>query len=131
MNIKKDFSGIAAFAKQILSKTKNNDRKLTLSKIVEETEFAQIQDSAKNSTPDMAIKKLMNFISDHPTSPLAQESLLQAIGIAYSSEKLFTAAELSLQFTTKYPVESRTEALLKDAAKSYSDIGQFENQQMF
>lgn len=126
MNIKKDFSGISAFAKQILNKTKNNDRKQTMTKIVEETEFAQLQDSAKNSAPDVAIKKLMAFITDHPTSSLAREAFLQSIGIAYSSEKLFTAAELSLQFNARYPSDNRNKALLKDAAKSYSDIGHFE-----
>lgn len=124
LNIKKDYAGLQKFSKKIIATNATDDRKKAMTKILEESHFTEIQEFAKGGEASAAARKLLDFAKEHESSPLAKESTWQALSLLYANGKPFEGAELSLQFAKKYPDDKRVLDGLKDAAKSYAEIGQ-------
>ncbi|MFS4460411.1 tetratricopeptide repeat protein [Bdellovibrio sp. HCB2-146] len=124
LNIKKDYAGIQAFSKQIVSGTSDAERKKSMNKIQEEAHFTQVQEAAKSGEKSAAVTKLLAFAKEHEGSKLAQDALWQALSIQYADGKVFDAAELSSKYVAKYPDDKRNLDAMKEAAKAYADVGQ-------
>lgn len=124
LNLRKDYAGLQKFSKKIISTNTSDDRKKGMTKILEESHFAEIQEFAKGADASAAARKLLDFAKEHESSPLAKDSLWQALSLLYANGRPFEGAELSLQYAKKYPDDKRTLDGLKDAAKSYAEIGQ-------
>lgn len=124
LNIKKDYAGIKAFSKQVMTSSTDDARKKSMGKIYEEAHFTEVQEFAKTGDKDEAAQKLIAYAKDHDGSKLAQDALWQAIGIYYTEGKIFDAAELSSKYVAKYPDDKKDLDALKDAAKAYADVGQ-------
>ncbi len=126
LNIEKNFSGITQLAKKILTSTSSPERKASMTKIAQETQFAEIQEFAKTGKPDEAALRLVAFSNVYTNSNLSKDALWQAIGIYYQSENLPLAADLSEKYAAKYPNDSRNILILKDTTKAYTEIGRLE-----
>ncbi len=124
LNIKKDYSGLQKLSKKIIATAVNDDRKKSMTKILEESSFAEIQEFSKTADPMQSAHKLLDFAKDNDNSSMAKDALWQAISLLYANGRQFEAAELSLQFAKKYPEDKKTLDALKDAAKSYAEVGQ-------
>jgi tetratricopeptide (TPR) repeat protein len=124
LNMKKDYVGLQKLSKKIMANGATDDRKKGMTKILEESHFAEIQEFTKTAESTLAVKKLLDFAKEHDSSPLAKDSLWQALSLLYANGRQYDAADLSLQFAKKYPQDKRSLDALKDAAKSYSEIGQ-------
>jgi tetratricopeptide (TPR) repeat protein len=124
LNMKKDYIGLQKLSKKIIASGATDDRKKGMTKILEESSFAEIQDFSKTADPAQAARKLLDFAKEHENSPMAKDALWQAISLLYANGRQFDSAELSLQYAKKYPQDKRTFDALKDAAKSYAEIGQ-------
>jgi TolA-binding protein len=126
LNIEKDFSGIAQMAKKLLQSTTSPERKASMTKIAQETQFAEIQEFAKTGKPEDSALKLIAYSAEYMNSTLSKDALWQAIGIYYQSENLALAADLSEKYISKYPNDSRNILILKDTTKAYTEIGRLE-----
>ncbi|MGZ3743760.1 MAG: tetratricopeptide repeat protein [Pseudobdellovibrionaceae bacterium] len=124
LNMKKDYAGLQKLSKKILATGVSEDRKKGMTKILDESSFAEVQEFSKSADPNQAARKLLDFAKEHENSPMAKDSLWQAISLLYANGHEFEAAELSLQYAKKYPQDKRTFDALKDAGKSFADIGQ-------
>lgn len=124
LNIRKDYAGIKAFSKKVLSSSSDESRKKNMNKIMEEAHFTEIQEFAKTGDKNQASDKLIAFAKEHEGSKLSQDALWQALSLQYTEGKVFEAAELSLKFVQKYPDDKRNLDALKEAAKAYADVGQ-------
>ncbi len=124
LNIKKDYAGIKAFSKQVMTSSADDTRKKNMNKIFEEAHFTEVQEFAKTGDKDQAAQKLIAYAKEHDGSKLAQDATWQAIGIFYTEGKVFDAAELSVKYTSKYPDDKKNLDALKDAAKAYAEVGQ-------
>ncbi len=124
LNIRKDYAGIKAFTKQVVSSSSDEDRKKSMNKIMEEAHFTEIQEFAKTGDKDQASQKLIAFAKEHENSKLSQDALWQALSILYAEGRIFEAAELSTKFVQKYPNDKRNLDVLKDTAKAYAEVGQ-------
>jgi TolA-binding protein len=125
-NIRKDFLAIKNFAKKILSTTAVESRLTEMKKLLEEAHFAEIQEFAKNGDKSLASKKLVIFTQEHPNSKLSQDALWQALSLLFAEGKIFDGAELSLKYVEKYPEDKRNLDALREAAKSYGEVGQIQ-----
>nr|BFD67442.1 hypothetical protein HAGR004_24640 [Bdellovibrio sp. HAGR004] len=124
LNIRKDYAGIKAFSKKVLTSSSDESRKKNMNKIMEEAHFTEIQEFAKTGDKNQASDKLIAFAKEHEGSKLSQDALWQALSLQYTEGKVFEAAELSLKFVQKYPEDKRNLDALKEAAKAYADVGQ-------
>jgi len=124
LNLKKDFAGLQKLSKKIIASSASEERKKSMTKILEESQYSEIQDFSKSGESLQAARKLLDFSNEHANSPLAKDSLWQALSILYANGRPFEAAELSLQYAKKYPQDKRTLDGLKDAARSYAEVGQ-------
>lgn len=124
LNMKKDYAGLQKLSKKIIASGANDDRKKSMNKIMEESSFAEIQEVAKGADPLLAARKLLDFSKEHESSPMAKDALWQALSLLYANGRQYDAAELSLQYAKKYPTDKKTLDGLKDAARSYAEIGQ-------
>lgn len=124
LNMKKDYAGLQKLSKKIAASGATEDRKQAMNKIVEESSFAEIQELTKGSDPLLAARKLLDFSKEHENSPMAKDALWQSLSLLYANGRQFEAAELSLQYAKKYPQDKKTLDGLKDAARSYAEIGQ-------
>nr|BFD59190.1 hypothetical protein CKG001_12970 [Bdellovibrio sp. CKG001] len=124
LNIRKDYAGIKAFSKKVLTSSSDESRKKNMNKIMEEAHFTEIQEFAKTGDKNQASDKLIAFAKEHEGSKLSQDALWQALSLQYTEGKVFEAAELSLKFVQKYPDDKRNLDALKEAAKAYADVGQ-------
>lgn len=123
LNAQEDLDGVHAFAKQISIETSKPERKQNLTKIMNEAGYASVQKLVKNSDPSVGIQKLVAFSEEHQDSPLAKDSLWQAVALAYSQKRPIQGAELSMKYAKLYPTDSKTVQGLKDAAKHYTEQG--------
>lgn len=126
LNARKDFKGIKEFSQKLISQTKDESRIQLLSKIMQEAHYTEIQDYAKTAEKSQAADKLYSFYKENKSSPLAKDSLWQAIGLYYSSGKLIDGADLSREYVKVYADDKRSLDALKDAAKAYSESGYIE-----
>ncbi|WP_413288023.1 tetratricopeptide repeat protein [Bdellovibrio sp. HCB337] len=124
LNMKKDYAGLQKLSKKIIAGGANEDRKKNMTKILEESHYSEIQDFSKTGEATAAARKLLDFAKEHEGSALAKDSLWQALSLLYANGRPFEGAELSLQYAKKYPQDKKTLDGLKDAAKSYAEIGQ-------
>ncbi|WII72040.1 tetratricopeptide repeat protein [Bdellovibrio sp. 22V] len=124
LNIRKDYAGIKAFSKQVMTSTGDASRRKNMNKIMEEAHFTEIQEFAKGGDKDQASQKLIAFAKEHEDSKLSQDALWQALSLLYAEGKVYDAAELSMKFVQKYPDDKRNLDALKEAAKAYADVGQ-------
>lgn len=126
LNSRKDYAGIKEFSKNIIKQTPDSSRKNKLSKIQTEADYAEIQEFAtsQDSTQKyQAANKLLTFFKENKGSPLAKNSLWQALSLFYSDGKVIEGAETALLYAKEYPEDKRTIDALKDAAKYYTDAG--------
>jgi len=123
LNARKDYKGIKDFSKQILAQSQDESRKSGLTKIMQEADYTEIQDFAKSADKAEASQKLYGFYKDNKGSPLAKDSLWQAMSLAYASGQSVDGADLAREYATAYPDENRSIDALKDAAKAYADTG--------
>lgn len=124
-NLKKDNKSIQTFAKNILKNSSVSDaRKQTLTKIIEESHYAQIQTEAANLPTTKQIDQLHAFATEHAQSKLGQDAFWQSISLAYANGLQVLGADLSLEYAKKYPADKRKLDSIKEATKSYIDAGQ-------
>ncbi|MBC7742841.1 MAG: adventurous gliding motility protein U, partial [Bdellovibrionaceae bacterium] len=123
-NIKKDFKAIQAFAKGILKDVTADARKNSLTKIIEEAHYSQIQVDSENLAPLKRIDQLRDFAREYASSKLGQDSAWQAISLAYSNGFEVLGAEMSLAFVKQYPQDKRRLDAIKEATKAFIDAGQ-------
>lgn len=124
LNIRKDYTGIKNFSKQVIGSTSDEGRKTSMNKILEEAHFTEVQEFAKTGDKTQAAQRLVAYSKEHEGSKLSQDALWQALSLLYAEGKVYDAAELSLKFVQKYPEDKRNLDALKDAAKAYADVGQ-------
>jgi TolA-binding protein len=123
LNARKDYKAIKEFSKQIAGQTKDETRKSALGKIVREADYSEIQEFAKSGEKTKAAERLSAFYNENKTSPLAKDSLWQALSLYYADGKVIDGAETALQYAKNYPDDKRSLDALKDAAKHYADSG--------
>jgi TolA-binding protein len=123
LNTRKDYAGIKAFSKEIYSHSKDEARKTALTKMMREADYSEIQEFVKSSEKSKAADKLMAFYNDNKTSPLAKDSMWQALSLYYADGKVIDGAETALNYARIYPDDKRSLDALKDAAKHYADSG--------
>ncbi len=123
LNARKDYKGIKEFSKQILAQSKDQSRISGLTKIMQEADYTEIQDFAKTSDKAEASQKLYAFYKENKSSPLAKDSLWQALSLAYASGLTVDGADLAKEYAGTYPDEAKSIDALKDAAKAYTDTG--------
>ncbi|MEZ0391790.1 MAG: tetratricopeptide repeat protein [Pseudobdellovibrionaceae bacterium] len=123
LNDRKDFKAIKEFSKQIAGQTKDDTRKAALGKIIREADYSEIQEYAKSSEKTKAAERLVAFYNENKTSPLAKDSLWQALSLYYADGKVIDGAEIAHQYAKTYPDDKRSLDALKDAAKHYADSG--------
>lgn len=123
-NIKKDNKAIQAFAKNILKSTPTEGRQQSLTKIVEQSHYAQIQLDAANLPIVQQIDQLHAFAQEHSKSKLGQDAFWQSISLAYSKGFDVMGADLSLEYSKQYPNDSKKMDSMKEATKAYIDAGQ-------
>lgn len=123
LNARKDYAGIKGFSKQMLGQTKDTGRKTKLTKIMQEADYTEIQEFAKTSDKVQAAQKLMAFHKENPNSPLAKDSLWQAMSLYYADGQVIEGAELALDYAKRYPEDKRSLDALKDAAKYFAEAG--------
>ncbi|UOF02428.1 tetratricopeptide repeat protein [Bdellovibrio reynosensis] len=124
LNIRKDFTGIKNFSKQVMGSTSDDARKKNMGKILEEAHFTEVQEYAKTGNKTEAANRLVAYAKEHEGSKLSQDALWQGLSLLYAEGKVFDAAELSMKFVSKYPEDKRNLDALKEAAKAYADVGQ-------
>ncbi|MBC7467414.1 MAG: tetratricopeptide repeat protein [Bdellovibrio sp.] len=123
-NIKKDNKSIQAFAKNVLKSSSSESRKQNLTKIVEQSHYAQIQTDAASLPITQQIDQLHAFSNEHANSKLGQDAFWQSISLAYSKGYDVLGADLSLEYAKKYSNDPRKIDSMKEATKAYIDAGQ-------
>jgi TolA-binding protein len=123
LNGRKDYAAIRAFSKDVIAHTKDNSRQQALTKIMQEADYAEIQQFAKSGEKVQAAERLTRFFKENKSSPLAKDSLWQAMSLYYSSGLVIDGADLALLYAKTYPDDARSVDALKDAAKNYADNG--------
>jgi TolA-binding protein len=123
LNARKDYKGIKEFSKQILTQAKDDTRKSSLTKIMQEADYTEIQEFAKSGEKTEASGKLYTFYRENKTSLLAKDALWQAMSLSYSSGHIVEGADLAREYATAFPDEGKTLDALKDAAKAYTETG--------
>ena len=121
-NLQKKYQKLSASADKILKKTTDANRKAKIQKILESSEYAQIQDVIKKGEKSSGAEKLIEFARSFKSAEYTKDSWLQALGIYFISdtEKL-KGAELSLEFAELYPKDEKTIPSLQEAVKIYSE----------
>jgi len=123
LNDRKDYKAIKEFSAQISGQTKDEARKTALGKIVREADYSEIQEFAKSSEKAKAADRLVEFYQANKSSPLAKDSLWQALSLYYADSKIIEGAETALLYAKTFPDDKRSLDALKDAAKNYADSG--------
>lgn len=123
LNARKDYKNIKEFSKQIAGQTKDNTRKAALGKIIREADYSEIQEFVKSSEKTKAADRLVSFYNENKGSPLAKDSLWQALSLYYADGKVIDGAETALLYAKTFPDDKRSLDALKDAAKHYADSG--------
>ncbi|PIS11031.1 MAG: hypothetical protein COT73_06215, partial [Bdellovibrio sp. CG10_big_fil_rev_8_21_14_0_10_47_8] len=123
LNSRKDYAAIKTFSEKISKQTTDDSRKSALSKIIREANYNQIQETAKAGDKTKAAEELVQFYRDNKGSPLAKDSLWQALSLYYADGKIFDGAETARIYAKDYPEDKRSLDALKDAAKNYADAG--------
>lgn len=122
-NSRKDYVAIKNFSKTLITQSPEKERASNLTKIMLEANYAELQDLVKKGETVTAAEKLALFSKENPDSPLAKDSLWQALSLFNASGRIIQGAELSLVFVKKYPEDKKSLQALKDASKSYLDTG--------
>lgn len=122
LNSRKDYAGIKAFSKQLMTGS-DETRKAALGKIMTEADYSEIQEFAKSGEKAKAAERLVAFHKENGKSPLAKDSLWQALSLYYSDGKVIDGAETAHFYAKTYPDDKRSLDALKDAAKYYADSG--------
>ncbi len=123
LNDRKDYKAIKEFATQIGGQAKDETRKASLTKIVREADYSEIQEYAKGTEKSKAADRLVTFFNENKGSPLAKDSLWQALSIYNAEGRVIEGAEIALLYAKTYPDDKRSLDALKDAAKNYADSG--------
>lgn len=122
-NIKKDYNAIQNFAQNSSKATGDDKRKSYLNNLVEEAGYSQMQIDSQNQDAQKRIDLLKQFATKHKTTKLAQDSLWQAVSLAYSSGFDVQGADLSQQYRQLFPQDNKNLDALKEALKAYIDSG--------
>ncbi|MFN7825720.1 MAG: tetratricopeptide repeat protein [Pseudobdellovibrionaceae bacterium] len=123
LNARKDFGGIRTFASEVDKQTTDPERKKKLKTLMEQSEYAEIQVVAKDGKQKEAADRLVVFARTNITSPLAKDSLWQALSLFYASGYVIDGADLALEYVETYPGDSKSLNALIDAAKHYTESG--------
>lgn len=123
LNARKDYAGLKTYSQELLAKTSDGSRQAKMRKISQESDYAEIQVLAIDGKSRDAAQRLVQFAEGNPQSPLAKDSMWQALSLFYSSGFPLDGADLALKYQSTYPEDSKNLKALMDAAKSYSDAG--------
>lgn len=123
-NINKDYVGIQNFAQTALKNASDAKRKESLSTLVEEANYSQIQVDAEKQEPAKRIEALKQFATKHKSSKLSQDALWQSVSLAYANGFDVLGADLSQQYRLQFPQDSKNLDSLKEALKAYIEAGQ-------
>lgn len=123
-NIKKDYVNIQKFAELALVKTTDDSRKKSLSTLVEEANYSQIQTDSATLDAQKRIMLLKQFSTKHKNSKLSQDALWQSVSLAYSNGFDVQGADLSQQYASQFPNDKRNLDATKEALKAYIEAGQ-------
>lgn len=123
LNARKDYAGLKAYSQELLAKTTDSDRREKMKKISQESDYAEIQVLATDGKSRDAAVRLVQFADNNPQSPLAKDSMWQALSLFYSSGYPLDGADLALKYQKIHPEDSKNLKALMDAAKAYSDAG--------
>jgi TolA-binding protein len=123
LNARKDYKGIKEFSKTLLGQSNDESRKSGLTKILQEADYTEIQEYTKGTDNSQAVQKLVQFYQENKGSPLAKDSLWQAMSLSYSGGRPVEGADLAREYSKAYPTDARSLDGMKDAAKAYADTG--------
>ena len=123
LNERKDYKAIKEFSAQVAGQTKDETRKSALVKIQREADYSEIQEFAKGNEKSQAADRLVAFYNANKGSPLAKDSLWQALSLYNSEHRVIEGAETAILYSKTYPDDKRSLDALKDAAKNYADSG--------
>jgi tetratricopeptide (TPR) repeat protein len=123
LNARKDYAGLKTYSQELLAKTTDSARQEKMKKISQESDYAEIQVLVTAGKSRDAAIRLVQFAEANPQSPLAKDSLWQALSLFYSSGFPLDGADLALKYQKNYPDDPKNLKALIDAAKSYSDAG--------
>lgn len=122
-NIKKDYLAIQNVAKDIVKKTIDANRKISMKKIIEEASYSQLQKEAKDLPLLKQVDLLIAFAKSHGDTKLGQDAYWQSISLVYAKGYDVLGANLSLAYIKQYPDDKRKLDALKEAAKAFLDSG--------
>ena len=123
-NIKKDFTNIQKFAETAANKSTDGARKKSLTTLVEEAHYSQIQVDSATLDTQKRITLLKQFATKHKNSKLSQEALWQSVSLAYSNGYDVQGADLSQQYAVQFPEDKKNLDATKEALKAYIEAGQ-------
>ncbi len=121
-NNQKDFESISTQTAEYLKLNGDEKRSASLKKIKEEAQFAS---NLATSDEIAAIEKFKAFFNENPTSPLAKDSLWQAVRLSLTKQDPVSSADLAVFYAEKYPDDKSDKVMdiLNDAGKAYTEVG--------
>lgn len=125
-NVKKDFKQLMVLTTQIKKATTDEARSKLMTQINEEAHYSQIQKDSENKDPLQKIDLLKQFSLAHKESKLGQESLWQAVSLAYANQFDILGANLSQTYVEQYPKDSKNLDAIKEATKAFIEAGHLE-----
>ncbi len=105
-NILKDYKGLQATAKDVLSHTFDSYRKMKINQIIEEASFKEIQGLAQNEDKEPALKRLIEF-----AQPFSKDSLSDNSKPSISSQ----ISNKNLPHSKDQPQKSQNKNLIKES----------------
>lgn len=126
LNIKKDYSGIREYAKELMKKPLKAERAAKLTKLYEQAYFWQIQTMEDKGDFKTAVHEYRQFIKDNPHSDLAQKAAWNLAQLYYKTGDVFNGAQAALDFAKKYPNSPQSTPALESAAQTFEKMAQLD-----
>lgn len=127
LNLKKDFKGLKEYSHDLAKVEANPERKLKLQKIHEQAFFLQVQAMEEGGRLEQASAAYKEFVTENPTSDLAEKAWWNAVQIHFKQQDLAGGALASVQYFDRFPSSKNGMDSLLKAAQSYEAMGQLEN----
>jgi TolA-binding protein len=125
-NIEKKYSEVKDLSKKFLEGSKDSARKLSLSKINEESHFFEIQEENKKNDKHTSAIKLYEYYKSHEKSDLGKQAFLDSLNILFKEEFYVDATSKGLEFLKAFPKYDKAIELQKEIVKSLVEIAALE-----
>ncbi|MDZ4661140.1 MAG: tetratricopeptide repeat protein [Pseudomonadota bacterium] len=123
LNKEKSYTELKNYAKNLKGSGGNKERNQKLTKIYEESFFAEIQGIEDKQDYPKAIAEYLSFSKDNPTSLLTSKAWWNAIQLYYRIERYLEAAQEGRRFAIAYPEDNGNLEILLKSAQSFEKIG--------